>query len=262
MTDTTDSPRTDTAPGIHPLAPVIRANLSVAGIMVATPMYGGLCHDAYLHGMMDLRTACDGLGVKLHIITIRNESLVQRGRNTCLAHFLASDASHLIFIDSDIGFTAHAVLRLIGHDRPVIGGSYAKKSLGEPDFAVIPLPSPVAVQDGGLIEVHSLPTGFLMLHRDAVQRMVGAYGADTRYRMADGDGPPGAYREHLYALFECERDAASLAYWSEDYTFCQRWRRIGGQCWLDPHILLEHHGTARFAGHPWRIFRDHQAEAA
>jgi len=249
---TADPERQAEAPGVHSLAPEITADLSRASLFVASPMYGGLCHDAFLLGMLDLRQACDARGIPMHVLTIRNESLVQRGRNSCVAHFLASDATHLLFVDADIGFSAGAVLRLLAHRRPVIGATYAKKSLGEPDFAMIPLPE-VAVQDGGLVEVHSLPTGFLLLSRDAIQRMVGAYGAATRYRVHPGEGG-GAWTEHLFALFDCERDEASLSYWSEDYTFCQRWRRIGGQCWLDPHILLEHHGTARFAGHPWRIY--------
>lgn len=247
--------RSESAPGIHPLAPEVTANCAVTGIMVATPMYGGLCHDAYMLSMMGLRSACDARRIPLHVLTIRNESLVQRGRNTCVAHFLASDSSHLLFVDADIGFSAESALRLVAHGRPVAGATYAKKKLGEPDFAFVGLGGPRVVQPGGLVEVHSLPTGFLLLHRDAVQRMVGAYGAATRYRVnpADGEGP---WTEHLYALFDCERDAETLNYWSEDYTFCQRWRRIGGQCWLDPHILLEHHGTARFAGHPWAAFLD------
>lgn len=221
--------------------------------MVATPMYGGMCHDAYLLGMLALKSACDARKIPMHIVTLRNESLIQRARNTCVAHFLTTDASHLLFIDSDIGFSADAALRLVSHNRDVVGGTYAKKKLGEPEFAAITLPQ-VTVQDGGLVEVHSLPTGFLMLKRDAVQRMVGAYGATTRYRSADADGE--AWNDNLFALFECERDPETLSYYSEDYTFCQRWRRIGGRCWLDPHILLEHHGTARFSGHPWSMYRD------
>lgn len=248
--------RTETAPGVHPLAPeVIARSTPVAGILVATPMYGGLCHDSYMLSMMGLRSACDARQIPLSVVTLRNESLIQRARNTCVAHFLASDCSHLLFVDADIGFSAESVLRLVAHGRPVVGATYAKKKRGEPEFACVGLPGERPVQDGGLVEVHSLPTGFLLLHRDAVQRMVGAYGPATRYRMSPSDAE-GAWGEHLYALFECERDPETLAYLSEDYTFCQRWRRIGGQCWLDPHILLEHHGTARFAGHPWAAFSD------
>jgi hypothetical protein len=245
----TEPHRSAEAPGIHPDAPEIPAYL-VSRLMVATPMYGGLNHDAWACSMMDLRQQADLLGVPLNVVTIRNESLVQRARNTCVAHFLASDATHLLFIDSDIGFPWQAVFRLLAHRRDVVGATYAKKKMGEAEFAFVPLPQG-GVTRTGLVEVHSLPTGFLMISRDAISRLIGAH-ADKRYGVHASEGLPGAYRNHLYAIFDCELEGPN--YWSEDYTFCQRWRRLGGQCWLDPHILLEHHGTARFHGHPWKAF--------
>jgi hypothetical protein len=245
----TETARQATAPGIHPDAPDIPARLA-ASIMVATPMYGGQNYDAWACSMLDLRENADRLGVPLNVLTIRNESLIQRARNTCVAHFLASDATHLLFIDSDIGFPWQAVFRLLAHRRDVVGGTYAKKQQGEPSFAFVPLDQG-AVTRAGLVEVHSLPTGFLMISRDAISRLVGAH-ADKRYAVHPTEGAPGAWRDNLFAIFECELQGPN--YWSEDYTFCQRWRRIGGQCWLDPHILLEHHGTACFTGHPWKAF--------
>jgi hypothetical protein len=243
--------RQATAPGIHPDAPEVPARLDVK-LLVATPMYGGQCHDAFMCSMLDLREQASAFGLPLSVVTIRNESLVQRARNTCVAHFLASDATHLLFIDSDIGFPWQAVFRLLAHRKDVVGGTYAKKKMGDPDFAFVPLPQ-AGVTRNWLVEVHSLPTGFLLISRDAINRLVGAH-ADKRYGIHAGDGPAGAYRDHLYALFDCELEGPN--YWSEDYTFCQRWRRLGGQVWLDPHILLEHHGTACFSGNPRTAFGD------
>jgi hypothetical protein len=181
------------------------------------------------------------------VVTIRNESLIPRGRNTAVAHFLASDATHLVFIDSDIGFPWQGVFRLMAHGRPLVGATYARKHLGAPSFAFVPLERAVPADTQGLVEVHSLPTGFMCIARDTVQRLVGAY-AGTRYGMRPGDGPPGAWRDNLFDLFGLCRDG--MNYWSEDYAFCQRWRGLIGKCWLDPNILLEHHGTACFTGDP------------
>jgi hypothetical protein len=33
---------------------------------------------------------------------------------------------------------------------------------------------------------------------------------------------------------------------SEDYSFCHRWRKIGGQVWLDPTANIRHVGAMRF----------------
>ena len=62
-----------------------------------------------------------------------------------------------------------------------------------------------------------------------------------------------SYKDHsnaanpraMHAFFEhVVRDGRR---WSEDYTFCERWRAIGGDIWLDPEINLSHWG-----GNPWK----------
>jgi hypothetical protein len=253
------------APGISPLAPRVSGeNVEVRGLMVGTPMYGGLCHAGYLHGMMQLATTCHERKIPLATVTITNESLVQRARNTIVAHFLASTCSHLLFIDADIGFSADAVLRLLLHDREVVGGLYRKKSLDRTDFAF----NPVAGEDGqiitcprtGAIRAAHLGTGFLMIKRSVLLNLR-FHNPGLRYRMAEGDGAPGPWRDELFLAFDCFR-AEDGTYLSEDYGFCHRARQLGIHLWADPGIVLEHHGTACFAADPAPIFAPRPAEAA
>jgi hypothetical protein len=35
-------------------------------------------------------------------------------------------------------------------------------------------------------------------------------------------------------------------YYSEDWTFCENWRDLGGQVWVDKRVLLRHTGTYVF----------------
>lgn len=217
-------------------------------------MFGGMCHDAYLLGVVDLHSVARDHGIGVSIVTIRNESLVQRGRNRIVAHFLASGASHLMFIDADIGFTARDVLRLVAHDRPIVGGTYRKKDPTKLDFAFVPMPTGVEVTEFGLVEVAALPGGFMCLRRDMVETLAAAH-ADRKYRVAPGERSIEPWEDHLYGLFECDICPETGAYWSEDYLFCERWRRAGGQVFLDPHISLEHHGTTLFTGDPTGIFQ-------
>lgn len=248
----TDFPRRAEAPGVHPDAPVIEARgLPCAGLMIATPMSGGgLCDQAYAQGLADLRVHCAQAGIPLATVFLRGESDVQQARNRCMAHFLASDCSHLLFVDADIGFSVDAVLRLMAHNQPVVGASYAKKAPGETQFAVSIFPSG-EVTPAGLVEVNGLPGGFLMIQRNAAERMAGAYAA-LAYEPKDGDPSADGWRGHLINLFG--EELSDRTRWSEDIAFCRRWRAIGGRVWLDPHILLEHWGMARFAGHPWTMF--------
>jgi hypothetical protein len=227
--------------------------------MAGIPCYGGMLTAATLHGLLGTQRALLPLGIGLTCATTTNESLVQRARNTIVAHFLASDCSHLLFVDADIGFGAEAVLRLLAHDRPVIGGLYRRKRLDREDWAVEwALREDGTVRrdpDTGALEVAAIGTGFLCLRRDALERMAAAF-PGTRYRPhPEGAAEEAAWHAHCYALFESGVDAATGAYLGEDYAFCARWRAIGGEVWCDPAILLEHHGQACFAGDPMAMLR-------
>lgn len=54
-------------------------------------------------------------------------------------------------------------------------------------------------------------------------------------------------QERFANLLEVEK-TASHRYLSEDYMFCQYWRKIGGKIWLCPWIKTQHVGTYAFTG--------------
>jgi hypothetical protein len=249
-------PAAPARPGISPAAPVFEANVGVRGVMFGLPMYGGQMFDGCLHGLLETQAAFIRQGLGFNYAVIRNESLIQRARNGIVARFLASECSHLFFIDADIGFTAHAVLRLLAHDRPLVGGLYRKKNLARRDWAFNPLrrADGQATRDErtGAMLVENAATGFLCIRRDVLETMVRAF-PHLKYRAHAGEGE-GAWTDHLYTLFDCWVDPATGTYWSEDYGFCQRWRALGGEVWVDPGILLQHWGTACFEGDPMDDF--------
>lgn len=256
--------------GVNPAAPVVRAdNIKLGGLMIGLPCYGGVLYDGLLHGMLDLQRACDARGIPLARVTVRNESLVQRARNRCMAEFLASPQfSHLLFIDADIGFRADAVLRLLAHDKPLVGGLYRRKQMDQADYVWNRLPAAQEKREpSGLISCAAIGTGFMMIRRDVpeamirasmrrpslLRRMMGDRQATSplRYLVAGADGEPGGWRDYTFTLFDCWTDESGN-YLSEDYAFCRRWRDLGGDVWADPAIMLDHIGTATFAGDAMR----------
>lgn len=244
---------------IAPGAPPLRAGPAATAVMVGMPCYGGMLAAPALHGLLETQRALLARGIGFYCATTTNESLVPRARNTIVAHFLASDCSHLVFVDADIGFGADAVLRLLAHERPVIGGLYRLKRLDRADWAVEwhVGPDGAVRRDpaSGALEVASIGTGFLCLRRDALERLVAAF-PDTRYRPPPAeDGAEPAWHAHCHALFDSGVDRATGRYVGEDYGFCARWRAIGGEVWCDPALLLEHHGQACFSGNPMEMLR-------
>lgn len=219
--------------------------------MIGTPMYGGQCFDVFLLGVFDLQQECAQRGITLGLHTVRNESLIPRGRNRVLNDFIASAATHLVFIDADIGFAGRDVLRLVAHAQAnpmaIMGATYAKKTRDYYDPAFVPMPGGAVVSESGLVEVMCLAGGFMCISRDVAMRLAGAY-RDLWYR----EGNTG--QERVLDIFGTYIDPETRQYWSEDYAICQRWRAIGGQCLLDPAILLTHNGTTTFEGDPRSVF--------
>ena len=104
-------------------------------IFVGTPMYGGQCAGLFCKSSNDLSSLCAKYGIELRFYYLFNESLVQRARNYVVDEFLRSSCTHLMFIDSDIGFRANDVLSLLGiqtlHPEKfdIMTGPYPKKTI-------------------------------------------------------------------------------------------------------------------------------------
>ena len=104
-------------------------------LFVATPMYGGMCAGMYTRAMADLSAKMAKYGIPLQFYYLFNESLITRARNYCVDEFMRSDATHLMFIDSDIGFKSDDVLAMLGlmiqnpDEYDVMCGPYPKKTI-------------------------------------------------------------------------------------------------------------------------------------
>src|ERR1019366_2387686 len=87
-------------------------------IFLAVPMYGGQCSGMFSRSFGDLAVKCVQYGIQLQVYFLFNESLITRARNYCADEFMRSDRSHLMFIDSDIGFNADDVIALLALQSP------------------------------------------------------------------------------------------------------------------------------------------------
>lgn len=103
-------------------------------VMVATPMYGGQCAGIYTKSISDLSITATQMQLDFRFVFLFNESLITRARNYLVDDFLRSDCTHLMFIDSDIGFDPQDVIALSAiadpkSDKDIICGPYPKKCI-------------------------------------------------------------------------------------------------------------------------------------
>lgn len=217
-------------------------------VFFATPCYGGMLTDQYFLSMFKTSQTFMQHGINFRITTLRNESLITRARNILTAMFLDSDCTHLMFIDSDIEFKPEDMLRALAYDKPIIAGAYPKKALPIQYAINFKFVDPETRQirvENGAVEVLDASTGFFLIKRETIEKMVKAY-PELHYRNDSNIDPK--LNKHCYALFDTTLDPDDNRYLSEDYTFCRRWQKLGGEIWLDPNTKLNHVGSYTFEG--------------
>lgn len=253
--------------------------MKMVNILIATPCYGGmLCH-TYLHAVIKMKELLAKYGIQCTLHTIAKESLITRGRGYFVSLFLTlKEFTHLFFIDSDISFDAEAVMRMILADKDIIAGIYPKKNV---DFKRIIETYDSAIKSGhntilpqatydycinlednsnivvnnGVMEALYVGTGFMLIKRNVIEKMVEAF-PDTKYKN-DVEGyfmPNEMNKDNFYMLFDCIIDPQSRRYLSEDFTFCYRWRQLGGKIHVDINCDLTHSGIFDWVGSFKTIF--------
>ena len=106
-------------------------------LFIAAPMYGGQCAGMFTRSIADLSALCTHYGIQVRFYFLFNESLITRARNYCADEFMRSGDTHLMFIDSDIGFNPNDVIALLALQNPdatednydIIAGPYPKKCI-------------------------------------------------------------------------------------------------------------------------------------
>jgi hypothetical protein len=240
-------------------------------LIVGTPCYGGMVTQRFLISMLKLQAACPGANVDLSFRFLGGEALITRARNLLVEQLLEDQtATHLLFIDSDIGFTAEHVFRLLRHDKDIVGGVYPLKGLdwdrighaariGDPmastfGYVVDYLDPHNVTAINGFARVRYVGNGFMLIKRSVFERMAAHY-PETEYRGVDTSQNFLNVTARRYALFDCIIDPATGRYLSEDYTFCKRWFDMGGEIWADLESKLIHVGQTEYHGDVMSTFR-------
>lgn len=232
-------------------------------VYLATPCYGCMMTMPFLASLLTLQAACVQRGIELVVDFIGNESLVERARNILAARFLASDATHLFFVDADIAFHPQAFMRLLDADKDVSTAVYPKKaftwdnvrrklaagdsesvvSMGV-DYNINIAKAREAVAPNGFVPVLDSATGFMLIKRAVLERMAEHYRAEL-YAVND---IPGQTTRDYVSLFACMIDPDTKRFLSEDYSFCRRYQQLGGEIWADIAVPLAHIGTMLYRG--------------
>jgi len=255
-------------------------------LYILTPCFASLCYVNYVDCILKTVDLFKQLNFPLVIEFCKNDSLVSRARNNLVAKAMTDPhATHVLFIDNDITWNPFDILKLIIADKPIVGGAYPLKNYNWEKFLnkdgnfdpanmksgidkknAHPILSNI-IDDktmlqynllryninylsdsleiyGNLTKVRHLATGFMMIQRSVFEKMMKAF-PSTKY-VDDVNFLRGDENNNAYALFDCGVEDGH--YFSEDWLFCKRWSKMGGDIWLDVSINLMHTGIEDYKG--------------
>jgi hypothetical protein len=239
----------------------------MAKIVIATPAYGEVFYTPYVSSILKLTRALAKRGWDYAFNAI-SYSEIAESRNFLLTHwFDKTDASHLLFVDADMGFPPELITDMLDCDKPLVGAVYPKRALDmkrvaelaadgkdaaramsrAQDFVLRPLRGARAsTARPGFIEVEGCGSGILLVQRACIERMLAAMPQISDAK-AKTTSPLAKNLDRLIRAFEVVYvDGMRL---SEDFSFCHRWRHgCKGEVWASIAHPIEHIGLHRFTG--------------
>lgn len=249
-------------------------------VCILTPCYGGTAYINYVYCLIETIKLFQSLEINLTIEFCKNDSLVSRARNNLIAKAMHNKkVTHMMFIDSDITWDPRDIVKLLISDKSLIGGLYPLKKYNwdrlMQDKDIIKkviekknnsqfkdiisdvnmiqhyllnynanfLDNVLSIQDN-ITKVRHIANGFMMIKRNTIEQLAKAF-PSTKYT-DDVGFLEGSENEYAFALFDCgvEEDH----YFSEDWLFCHRWSKLGGNIYLDVSVNLKHTGIEDYNG--------------
>jgi hypothetical protein len=238
-------------------------------ILVATPMYGGMCNGQYTLGMIQMVAVFTQHRVPFQYAYMMNESLITRARNSLAHDFLATDCTHMMFIDADIGFNPADIIKMINANKDIICGIYPKKEIdwvqvtnavnkgvlphelkNHTGAFVVNLVDDAKSAEGAIdapIQIANGGTGFMLIQRKVFETLIGkvpTYNNDM-FLAVDTERKIKVINEFFATSIDKKSGNRLL---SEDYHFCKIAREQGFTVWAAPWAQLQHCGSYIFSG--------------
>lgn len=261
-------------------------------VVLATPSFERRPVLEYIVSLSRTQSMLLGQGIDYIVSLLGGDPYLGKVRNRLAATMLNEHptATHLFFIDDDIGWPAEKVIEFLERPEDIICGIYPKK---QDKFS---LPVSLQLRDGKLVhngpftlidgkpqlngalfEARLVPTGFMCIKRHVLEKMAARA---MKYHEDVPSGKTNTFWEIFQArlvdlkmeelrrsdLDTLSREDAIMylkravgqtvspdmgQWWGEDFYFAERWREMGGTVWVDPDIHFTHSGFKAWEANFW-----------
>ncbi len=233
-------------------------------LFVGTPVHSDVSIH-YFKASLEFQKECYVRKIPV-MFQVMKSSLVTQGRQLCVSAFLSSACTHLLFVDSDIAYSFKMFEKMVAYDKDICMVPYPIKSM---DFQKIKkkieggskldpmvmgnqytmsiVDSKNIKMENGFIEVERGPAGFMLIKREAIEKLIKEYPEFTikQHTLIDGKL---VEREHMYNFFDTYWDPNEKTYTGEDFYFCKLAKHAGIKMYALVDEYISHYGEFGYTG--------------
>jgi hypothetical protein len=204
-------------------------------IMAATPTYTGQVCVPFLQSFVASWGHLMVNGVEMELTVANHFTIIQFARNFLVWKFLHDPTcTHLLWIDSDLGWSPDAILRMVNRKKDVIAGVYPVKQRN----GWFPYMQAGPPTEEGIQLAERVPTGFMLCSRDVVE----AVAQSVLWHDLEHQGQ----KYSVPNVFDFVHEGKDL--WGEDFVFCKRARGLGFEVWVETDVHFQHIGMSGWEG--------------
>lgn len=204
--------------------------------MIATPAYDGRVHVPYAVSLAETTNLLLSNGIQVVYNISCSGSLLVAERNRIIKTFIDSDCTDLLCLDSDLGWPAQAITKMLLNDKEFVGGVYPSRDGKTFTFRPSHNEDMSIASDGGLLKMEYIPAGFMLMKRSVIEKMIAKHPNDyfePKHESMKGNSGWMFFNTELW----------DGEFWGEDYVFCRKAREAGVDIWVDPLIPFDHAGV-------------------
>lgn len=233
-------------------------NAAETRIYIATPAYGGVFSAEYVQSLFRLIGGARSKRKVEYKFSYLDFADIVVSRNFLISDFFYNhpNATHLLFLDDDMGFEPSLIDEMIALNEPLVGTIYPKRKVdlkklhaakdkpfekalaGAVEF-IGEVRKPMQGKNK-FVSVNYCGTGIMLISRACIETMIAKIPGlvdDKRFR-----GLPFAdkFTRFITPFDKIKTDEAD---WSEDFSFCRRWVvDCGGKIWAHASADIRHAG--------------------
>jgi hypothetical protein len=211
-------------------------------IMIAVPAGGEMVNVATVVSLYSTGEWLTKMGFRHGLKTFSAADIEDIRNLFVTAWYDATDYSHLLFVDADMGFGPELIRDMINFDKPLMGCLYARRNMNPSVVGTLPEGHSIKDVQKGFIRSTGLGCGVMMISREVIKTML--------EKMPELNDTQGAYLmeavsadvplKRIIRAFDKIRTPQLRL--SEDMAFCYRWLACGGEIWANIHHKISHIG--------------------